>query len=107
MSQTRAPQPTEIRHLREEGRVRITWSDDHIGDYDYAYLRGWCPCALCQGHGNDIRFVRAVEPRLQGIEAVGRYAVNLTWTDGHETGIYSWAYLRELCPCAACGGGRR
>jgi DUF971 family protein len=100
------PRPTEIHHLREEGLVRITWSDGHVGDYDYATLRGWCPCALCQGHGNERRFVRTADPRLRSIESVGAYAVNLAWSDDHDTGIYSWAYLREICPCPLCGGPR-
>lgn len=82
--------------------MRITWSDGHAADYTYEYLRGWCPCALCQGHGGDRHFVRTVDPRLAAIEVVGNYAFNFTWSDGHQTGIYSYAYLREICPCAAC-----
>lgn len=96
------PRPTEVRHVREDGVLRISWSDGHVADYTYEYLRGWCPCALCQGHGGDRHFVRSVAPRLAAVEAVGNYAFNLTWADGHQTGIYSYAYLREICPCAAC-----
>ena len=96
------PRPTEVHHVRDEHLVRITWADGHTGDYAYDYLRGWCPCALCQGHGNERRFVRSVDPRLRSIEQVGNYALNFTWADGHETGIYSYAYLRELCSCAEC-----
>jgi DUF971 family protein len=95
------PRPTEVRNLREEGRLRVTWSDGHVGDYDYAYLRGWCPCAMCQGHGGDRHFVRTVDPQLRSIEQVGNYALNPTWADGHDTGIYSYAYLRQICPCGA------
>lgn len=101
MAEPRA-RPTEIRHQRDEGRVRITWADGHVGEYDYVYLRGWCPCAVCQGHGNERRFVETVDPRLEKIEAVGNYAINLGWADGHDTGIYSYAYLRDLCPCGEC-----
>lgn len=100
----RHPRPLEVRHVADEGLVRVSWSDGHAGDYPYAYLRGWCPCALCQGHGGDRHFVRTADPRLQAIEAVGNYALNFRWSDGHETGIYSYAYLREICPCASCGG---
>lgn len=95
------PRPVEVRNLRDEKKVRVTWSDGHAGDYDYEYLRGWCPCALCQGHGNDRRFVRSVDPQLRSIEQVGNYALNLTWADGHDAGIYSYGWLREICPCGA------
>ena len=82
--------------------MRITWADGHVGDYGFAYLRGWCPCAGCQGHGNERRFVDVTDPQLVSINAVGNYALGMKWSDGHDTGIYSYAYLRELCPCASC-----
>jgi DUF971 family protein len=88
--------------VSDQGGVRIAWSDGHLSDYSYAYLRGWCPCAMCQGHGGERRFIRAVDPQLRRIEPVGNYALTFTWSDGHETGIYSYAYLREICPCEAC-----
>lgn len=44
---------------------------------------------------------------LAGIEAVGNYALLLRWSDGHDTGIWGWSRLRELCPCEACGGEKR
>jgi DUF971 family protein len=95
----------EVRHLREPGAVRITWSDGHVGEYPYAYLRGWCPCASCQGHGGDRRFLSFPDARLSDIHAVGNYAIGLRWHDGHDTGIYAYTYLRELCPCSGCAGG--
>ena len=49
--------------------------------------------------------VETVDPRLEKIEAVGNYAINLGWADGHDTGIYSYAYLRELCSCDECRPG--
>jgi len=104
MPEARRPRPTEVNHERDASRVRITWSDGHVGEYDYAYLRGWCPCALCQGHGNERRFVRSVDPRLESIEVVGSYALTFRWADGHDTGIYAYSYLREICPCAECRG---
>jgi DUF971 family protein len=94
--------PTEIRHVHEQALVRITWSDGHVGEYVYAYLRGWCPCAGCQGHGNDQRFLTVPDAALTGIQAVGNYALSFTWAGGHDTGIYSYSYLRKLCPCPEC-----
>jgi DUF971 family protein len=100
---TRQPYPVEVQRDAAAGLVRITWSDGHLGEYPFAYLRGWCPCAGCQGHGGEKRFVHG-NSDLQAINPVGRYALSFVWGDGHETGIYSYAYLRELCPCTQCAG---
>lgn len=94
--------PTEINHIRSRGVVRISWDDGHAADYDQEYLRGYCPCALCQGHGAQRRFIDAPGARLEDIRSVGNYAVELRWHDGHNTGIYTFEYLRSLCPCADC-----
>ncbi|HVN86684.1 MAG TPA: DUF971 domain-containing protein [Candidatus Binatia bacterium] len=98
--------PTEVRRVAEEQLVRVTWADGHVGEYTFTYLRGWCPCALCQGHGGERHFVEVDNPQLASINAVGNYALGLVWADGHDTGIYSYAYLRGLCPCAACTAAR-
>lgn len=108
MSETarqRPPHPVEVRRMVDERLLRVTWSDDHVSDYPFAYVRGWCPCAGCQGHGGDRRYVHAPDTDLAKIEVVGSYALNLKWGDGHETGIYSYRYLRELCPCSECASG--
>jgi DUF971 family protein len=105
--------PTEINHMREKGMVRITWDDGHVGDYPRDYLRGYCPCALCQGHGGAIKFNSVSEAKLSEIGAVGNYAIQFGWQDGHSTGIYTFDYLRSLCPCPECqqyrerSGGRK
>jgi len=96
------PTPTEVRRERDERRVRLSWSDAHVGVYPFAYLRGWCPCAACQGHGGGRRYVQAANTDLEEIVLVGNYALQLRWGDGHESGIYTFRYLRDLCPCAAC-----
>ena len=94
--------PTEINHVKASKFVRITWEDGHAGEYAEDYLRGYCPCALCQGHGSQRRFIPVPDAKLQGIESVGNYAIEFRWQDGHATGIYSYEYLRALCPCPAC-----
>lgn len=105
------PYPIEVRRLPESGKLRITWSDDHVGEYDYPTLRGYCPCAACQGHeASEVAFhppSAPVEPRK--IEPVGNYALSFLWSDGHATGIYRFDFLRRICPCPDCrrpaGGG--
>ena len=93
--------PVEIRRQADARVLRIEWSDGHVSEYPFAYLRGWCPCAGCQGHGRDKRFVHG-NSDLEKVSLVGRYALAPVWGDGHETGIYSYAYLRQLCPCPGC-----
>ena len=97
--------PVEIRRLADARVLRIEWSDGHVSEYPFAYLRGWCPCAGCQGHGGEKRFVHG-NGDLEKVGVVGRYALAPVWGDGHETGIYSYAYLRQLCPCAVCTATR-
>lgn len=94
--------PTDVVHGGAHGRVRITWTDGHESEYPVSYLRGWCPCAECQGHGGTRRFVETENPAIASWELVGRYAICFHWEDGHATGIYSYAYLRELCACTEC-----
>jgi DUF971 family protein len=91
---------TEARRLPEERRLRLTWSDGHVREYDYDYLRGYCPCAVCQGHAaTEIRFHPPEAPvTLTRIEAVGNYGLSLVFSDGHGTGIYRFDFLREIDP---------
>jgi DUF971 family protein len=96
--------PMEINHSKANALVRITWDDGHMGEYPETYLRGYCPCALCQGHGAARRFVSLPDAKLVGIQAVGNYAIEFRWQDGHSTGIYTYEYLRSLCPCPSCSG---
>ena len=91
---------TEVRRLPAERHLRLTWSDGYSAELPYDYLRGWCPCAGCQGHGNlTIRYqppARPVEARV--IQPVGNYAISIAFSDGHGTGIYRFDYLRRLAP---------
>ena len=82
--------------------MRITWDDGHAGEYQEEYLRGYCPCALCQGHGAQRKFITVPGTALLDIRAVGNYAIEFRWQDGHSTGIYTYEYLRAICPCAVC-----
>ena len=71
------------------------------------YLRSWCPCAGCQGHDPATRYLGLENQHLARVEGIGNYALGLTWADGHDTGIYSFKWLRRICPCDTCGGGKR
>lgn len=91
------PVPVELRAPEGARLMEIEWSDGVTTSYRHAVLRGFCPCAHCQGHHGPIVFVEGMgNPELADIEEVGNYAVRLTWADGHGTGIYSFRFLREL-----------
>ena len=87
-------------------RTDILWNDEHASSYPSWYLRENCPCASCVEEFTGRRKI------LQGtfpaalarvdVEAVGNYALNFRWSDGHRTGIYTFEYLRRLCPCPQC-----
>jgi len=108
--------PTSVKiHVSSGAGVDIAWSDGHASHYDFTYLRERCPCATC----NDEREIRKAfsaavpaapaalpifkpRPRAQAATSVGNYAIQISYSDGHGTGIYSYDYLRTLCPCAEC-----
>ena len=109
------PVPSKIKLAGENNTLTINWSDGHLSAYPYQYLRDRCPCASCTGHDYAPvqpqaaptllpMFQKALKP--ERAELVGRYAVQIFWNDGHSTGIYSFDYLRDLCPCADCTARR-
>jgi DUF971 family protein len=53
------------------------------------------------------RYLDLTDQQMQRIDPVGNYALAPTWQDGHNTGLYTYRLLRQLCPCAACGGEKR
>lgn len=98
-----APQPVSVTLATRDATAQITWDDGHSSTYPAWYLRGWCPCAACQGHGGGWSFVAGGAARLVDICEVGNYALNLVWEEPrHDTGIYTFELLRTLCPCAPC-----
>ena len=90
--------PREIRLRRAENRLDVTFQDGICAALPAEYLRVESPSAEVQGHGlAEKRLVagkRAVG--IGAIEPIGNYAIRLTFSDGHDTGIYSWAYLKRL-----------
>ncbi len=97
---------TEVRRLPGERQLHLSWSDDHRARFDYDYVRGYCPCAACQGHGAaEIAFHPPATPVTPvKIEPVGNYAISIAWSDQHATGIYRFDFLRRICPCKECQG---
>ena len=100
MTSTRSPR--EVRAPTGARVLEIDWDDGATTRYRHLILRGFCPCAECQGHQGPIEWVEGTETgakdtlELSTIDEVGSYALQLGWADGHRTGIYSFRYLREL-----------
>ena len=102
MDERRGPaiEPREIKH-EDDFTVSITWGDDRQCRYKAAELRRACPCAQCVNEWTGERMLMpesiSENIEIRDLSIVGRYALNFRWSDGHETGIYSFRYLRELC----------
>ena len=94
--------PVEIELDRAGRALRFAWADGRRSAFDWEYLRWRCPCAWCSGEGDrpgalqDRTELRADETEMTDVELVGRYAVQPTWRDGHDTGIYTFRNLRAL-----------
>lgn len=97
--------PAEIRKKGGES-LTIRWTDGHLSVYAARYLRGRCPCAQCvsETSGRRLVFEEHVRPdvSITAARTVGNYALHFEWSDGHGTGIYSFDYLRGVCPCEDC-----
>ena len=122
--------PAKVKvHVSSGTGVDIIWADEHVSHYDFAYLREQCPCAMCNderqkkavGQEKDAQ-LKADNPGAPGAQslsspllpmfkpkikanaahAVGNYALRIDFNDGHATGIFSFDYLRTICPCPEC-----
>lgn len=86
----------------DDTSLYIEWKDDKKTSYDLLVLRKNCPCALCRGgHGKQtVRITdRINEIRLTGWKKIGRYAICLHWSDGHDKGMYTWDDLHDENYC--------
>jgi DUF971 family protein len=91
----------EPREIQQEGDAgfRVAWADGLVSRYDAPNLRRACPCAQCVNEWTGERTLRpeaiADDLTIREFSLVGRYAINFQWSDGHDSGIYSFRYLRE------------
>lgn len=109
--------PTKVRVLLTEGKgLEIDWSDGHKSAWNFAWLRNACPCATCNDE-REKQGRKPGQPKAQAANllpmyappakpgsahAVGRYAIQFNWLDGHSAGIYSFDFLRRHCQCGEC-----
>jgi len=105
--------PSSIHADRTAGRLEIGWADGHQTVFDTPTLRWLCPCAFCRGEAGMPGWLDSgptlsdEQTRLVDVALVGGYAIAPTWGDGHHTGYYTYALLRQRCPCPECSELRR
>ena len=93
-------EPVDVEVHVDQRQLRVAWSDGHAAVYDFEFLRWQCPCAECRGlreRGLPV-WPKPASPlplRAEDAELVGAWGITFTWNDGHTTGIFSWALLRQ------------
>jgi DUF971 family protein len=98
MSNQDTPQPTEIKLHQKSRILEIAFADGKRFELPCEFLRVYSPSAEVRGHGpgQETLQVGKKDVEITAIEPVGTYAINLTFSDGHDSGIYSWTYLHDL-----------
>jgi DUF971 family protein len=96
--QSSAPWPTEIRLSKDRKALTVRFDDDAEFNLPAEYLRVLSPSAEVQGHSPQQRKTVPGKKNvsISAVDPVGNYAVRLTFDDGHDTGLFSWSYLRRL-----------
>jgi DUF971 family protein len=98
MTDEEAAWPTEIRLNPAKDSLRIAFDTGDTYEFSAEFLRVHSPSAEIKGHGNEERKIlggkRTVT--IRAVEPTGNYAIRLTFSDGHDSGIFSWAYLAEI-----------
>lgn len=95
---TGKPWPSELRVKDKGALLCVTFDNGQAFDYSAEYLRVESPSAEVKGHGpgQEITVAKKRHVTILNVEAVGNYAVKITFSDGHATGLYSWDYLMQL-----------
>ncbi|CAI2718204.1 DUF971 domain-containing protein [Nitrospina watsonii] len=97
--------PRDVKQV-DESTLGITWTDGHEAIYPVKLLREKCPCAHCIDEWTGEKRIKPGQIpdtiRPIKIKAVGLYALQFDWNDGHSTGLYPYELLRNLCQCGEC-----
>jgi DUF971 family protein len=95
----KAPLPTGIDLHRQSKTLELRYPGDEHYQLSCEYLRVYSPSAEVRGHGEgqEVLQVGKINVAITAIQPVGNYAIQLVYSDGHDTGLYSWDYLYELC----------
>ncbi len=108
---TNSAPPLRPAALHKEGddKLVVEWNDGHRSIYAWTHLRQECPCAGCREERaqppDPFRILKPnelVPLKPVALAPVGYYAYRITWSDGHDSGIYTLENLRALCQCPQC-----
>lgn len=93
--------PTNVRALRERGVFELTWPEGRVDLVPFKYVRGECPCASCieEWTGRKLLDLNTIPADIVPIKLApsGNYALKIEWSDGHNSGLYSWDLLNRIC----------
>lgn len=92
------PHPTSIKARTRSRLLEVSFDDGSRFELPFEYLRVYSPSAEVRGHGpgQETLQLGKHEVGVRAVEPVGNYAVRIVFDDGHDTGLYTWAYLHEL-----------
>ena len=94
-----------------KGELIIRWPDDHNSVHTAFHLRTNCRCAVCVDENTGRKTLNdssvPLDLEMKGVNPVGRYALAIGFSDGHNTGIFTFTRLRALCECEECAKGRK
>lgn len=92
------PIPTEIKLHKKDRMLEVAFNDGKRFEFSCEYLRVYSPSAEVRGHGpgQETLQMGKKDVEIVDIQPVGQYAVVLVFSDGHDSGIYSWDYLYDL-----------
>ena len=101
-SHTEPSTPADLKLRLKSQELQITWRDGTETVYPLAFLRKHCPCASCRSERDrkTLLPILSIDPsrkiEVTDAKMMGNYAVQLVWSDGHDTGIFDYPYLRSL-----------
>ncbi|HET7131858.1 MAG TPA: DUF971 domain-containing protein [Gammaproteobacteria bacterium] len=99
MAELQIPPPTDIKYHKRSRELEVRFADGMNARLSAEYLRVHSPSAEVKGHaaGEGMLVTGKENVAIEKIEPVGQYAVRLVFDDGHNTGLYTWPVLYELC----------
>lgn len=91
-------QPASIRYHKKTRTLELQYSDGQSAILSAELLRVFSPSAEVRGHSEDQRVLQTgkKQVKIESVDPIGNYAIRIKFDDGHDTGIYSWGYLKEL-----------
>ena len=109
LSKILATEPKSLEYLPNS--LKITWPDDHKAEYTPYNLRSHCGCAACidEDTGKKLLDIKSIplDIKIQQVHKVGRYGLSIAFSDGHNTGIYIYDKLKDLCECSQCSTDKK